>query len=703
MEGNSLAWKARAAACTTFILADCQIADVNLTMMNPFQFLVTALLLVHGQGTEEGSVMVTFADGWTPYNEYNALYSLFTALNMNSDESRPMHNWFPSGLRQPSEEDYCNFTGVSCDHERYVVSLVLNSKGLTGMVPDDVANLSRLQRLRMGDNSIGGSLPGSLSTMTSLQHLYIGRNYLSGNLVPFPEALISLFIGRNSFRGTIPESLCKLTDLSVLDLSFNTKMWGKLPDCLADLTSLTKFRITDVGLIGTIPSELCTVREMNGLSRNKFGCDAIGCPEGYYQRSGGRQHDVQTKCERCRVPSNVIASTRCHWYHHNQEQQDSVGGEPNTTTPTLRPTFGLTETPSTVKPSSYLDLHAQHETQSPAPIDALKILPTAAPPTAAATPSRSPTSSVIGGIVENPGPVGDSDRKSVVVACSIIGVALVFLVAALTLFAARSWKSKQRLESTSSHGILIRSEVANSEGPLPEVDPHRNKKSGAAETPRATEQGPSLLRNKIVSQQLPRPVSARRVRFKLPDPLSWSFSGESAEEEISESDEEEKEESSKHIDGPKRTKPKTWSGWINPVLDGICGPLSSPQQDDNTGNSETSAQEASESSSCHSVAPLLSQGSETSSLHYWLETASRQQVSGIYPTPQQSPSSLLGIRGRQYMDGTREALAARKQLIKSLEAWHKSNIPDSSSVMWIEKDNNESESTAETYSGLIEI
>jgi hypothetical protein len=136
------------------------------------------------------------------------------------------------------------------------------------------------------------------------------------NVISSPS-LSRLSVHRNAISGTIPSSICKLTNLVVLDISQLTRMRGIIPTCFGDLTALTAFRVTDIGLGGTVPATLCNVRDMNGLTPNVFGCDAIACPTGTFQRAVGRQSKEETPCIRCDVPSNVIGSTTCQWHDIN--------------------------------------------------------------------------------------------------------------------------------------------------------------------------------------------------------------------------------------------------------------------------------------------------------------------------------------------------------------------------------------------------
>jgi hypothetical protein len=169
--------------------------------------------------------------------QQNALYDFFVSTEMNSELSRPRHNWrFLEGTGFPSLH-YCNFTGVGCDEDLFVNSLDLNETMLAGALPHSMGNLTRLVRFRVFNNTIGGSIPQSLAQISGLRNLNIGHNSLSGILPDFSRSVLQrLILDRNSFTGTVPETLCNLNELSALDLSGSTKLLGSLPSCFESQT-----------------------------------------------------------------------------------------------------------------------------------------------------------------------------------------------------------------------------------------------------------------------------------------------------------------------------------------------------------------------------------------------------------------------------------------------------------------------------------
>nr|AAQ82053.1 verticillium wilt disease resistance protein precursor [Solanum torvum] len=186
----------------------------------------------------------------------------------------------------------------------------------------DLKNQSRMIHLDLSDNQIGGAIPnwiwgiggGALAHLNlSFNHLeYVEQPYnASNNLVvfdlhsnnikgdlPIPPpsaiyvdyssnnlnnsipldignslALASFFsIANNSITGMIPESICNISYLQVLDLS-NNKLSGTIPPCLLhNSTSLGVLNLGNNRLHGVIPDSFpigCALKTLD-LSRNTF-------------------------------------------------------------------------------------------------------------------------------------------------------------------------------------------------------------------------------------------------------------------------------------------------------------------------------------------------------------------------------------------------------------------------------------------------
>ena len=61
-----------------------------------------------------------------------------------------------------------------------VTGLYLYARYLNGKIPAELGNLTNLQELDLGHNSLTGEIPAELGNLTYLQELDIGYNSLTG-------------------------------------------------------------------------------------------------------------------------------------------------------------------------------------------------------------------------------------------------------------------------------------------------------------------------------------------------------------------------------------------------------------------------------------------------------------------------------------------------------------------------------------------
>jgi len=68
-----------------------------------------------------------------------ALYTFYESTRMM--ESSSYHNWVFEG---DQDSQFCNFTGVECDTDDFVVAIELASIGLSGNLPDNFDHLFKV-------------------------------------------------------------------------------------------------------------------------------------------------------------------------------------------------------------------------------------------------------------------------------------------------------------------------------------------------------------------------------------------------------------------------------------------------------------------------------------------------------------------------------------------------------------------------------
>ncbi|CAH8383994.1 unnamed protein product [Eruca vesicaria subsp. sativa] len=202
-------------------------------------------------------------------------------------ESNPnvLDSWKPN-----SDSNPCSFTGVTCNSNNSVTEIDLSRQGLTGKFPFPLlCDLTSLEKLSLGFNSLSGPVPSAMNNCTNLKYLDLGNNFFSGQFPDvsslshlqylylnnsafsgvFPwkslqnaKQLVVLSIGDNPFDTTpFPEEIVSLTKLTWLYLS-NCSIAGEIPPRIGDLTELRSLEISDSFLTGVIPSEIVKLNKL---------------------------------------------------------------------------------------------------------------------------------------------------------------------------------------------------------------------------------------------------------------------------------------------------------------------------------------------------------------------------------------------------------------------------------------------------------
>ena len=75
--------------------------------------------------------------------QLTALENLYFAIGMNNTvaASNSSLDWFQHSDAPISLNRYCSFTGVSCDHDGYVMTLDLENYDLRGTLPEAIGDL----------------------------------------------------------------------------------------------------------------------------------------------------------------------------------------------------------------------------------------------------------------------------------------------------------------------------------------------------------------------------------------------------------------------------------------------------------------------------------------------------------------------------------------------------------------------------------
>ncbi|GLJ08098.1 hypothetical protein SUGI_0081280 [Cryptomeria japonica] len=142
--------------------------------------------------------------------------------------------------------------------------LYLSSNNLTGYIPEEIGNFSRLTILYLRDNNIIGQIPKALSCLKNLQLLDLSFNKFKGIIPPEFSKLVNLeylWLQLNNMSGEIPPSMGSLQQLRKLNLAYN-ELTGRIPDAIGQCFRLEMIDLSHNTLTGDIPVEISSFHSL---------------------------------------------------------------------------------------------------------------------------------------------------------------------------------------------------------------------------------------------------------------------------------------------------------------------------------------------------------------------------------------------------------------------------------------------------------
>ncbi|KAK4718319.1 hypothetical protein R3W88_016657 [Solanum pinnatisectum] len=172
-----------------------------------------------------------------------------------------------------------NLTGklpaTICDHLPNLEGLQLSSNSLDGVIPPNLEKCRKLQRLSLSFNEFIGTVPRELANLTALITLFLGQVHLEGE-IPVElgnlKKLQKLGLAENKFTGSVPTSIFNISALQILALSLN-KLSGTLPSDLGrGMPNLEQFYCGGNNLSGFISDSISNSSRLRmlDLSFNSF-------------------------------------------------------------------------------------------------------------------------------------------------------------------------------------------------------------------------------------------------------------------------------------------------------------------------------------------------------------------------------------------------------------------------------------------------
>ena len=153
--------------------------------------------------------------------------------------------------------------GEYCVNLRYLIML---ANQIEGEIPQNFANLKKLQVVKLGRTKLSGSWD-VFSQLRNLQNIWLFKTKISG---PIPTnigncaQLKELSLSNTPIKGVIPESIGKCTQLQVLKV-FNTQMSGPIPETIGQCRQLNKILMYNTQISGPLPQSIGNLTQLQNM------------------------------------------------------------------------------------------------------------------------------------------------------------------------------------------------------------------------------------------------------------------------------------------------------------------------------------------------------------------------------------------------------------------------------------------------------
>ncbi|CAJ2673632.1 unnamed protein product [Trifolium pratense] len=198
--------------------------------------------------------------------DLNALLSIKNSLT----EISPTNSFFSTwNLTAPNP--CSSFSGVTCFFNRVsILSLGTDSLPLAGSLPSSISSLTELTQLVLSPGIVTGSIPPELAQLTKLRVVSLPNNRFTGIILSAFSSLTNLHtldLSHNQLAGSIPPSLTELPQLRILILASNS-LTGYLPENIS--SPLLHLDLKNNELTGPLPTSIPSSLRYFSLPQNRM-------------------------------------------------------------------------------------------------------------------------------------------------------------------------------------------------------------------------------------------------------------------------------------------------------------------------------------------------------------------------------------------------------------------------------------------------
>ncbi|KAI3796954.1 hypothetical protein L1987_39641 [Smallanthus sonchifolius] len=201
------------------------------------------------------------------FSDLDALLKLKSSL-LAAPARSGLDDWKPPKPDSIVSDSHCSFSGVTCDENARVTSLIISNVPLYGTIPPEIGVLNRLVNLTLVSDELTGVLPVEMCNLTSVRFVNFSTNSLTGE---FPGEIVAAMtelqvfdVYNNNFSGKLPLEFVKLENLKRLFLGGNF-FSGEIPEEYSEFPSLISLGLQGNELSGRIPASLSRLPDLEEL------------------------------------------------------------------------------------------------------------------------------------------------------------------------------------------------------------------------------------------------------------------------------------------------------------------------------------------------------------------------------------------------------------------------------------------------------